>query len=163
MSLSRNRFDRFGQNEACHSLRRLRPTSDCMSFPEEAHGAQRGEGGRRKTETPAPDRRERSRGFARAGPEATGSAHSTTGEGDAAFLAIWGRRGAFSKLTESCDLLVAMPSRSFTGPGAFGPEALAVMSEAYEAALASQPNVVRKVIAGRSWIIVAQTSSAASR
>src|SRR6266481_4805632 len=41
-----------------------------------AHGAQRGEGGRRKTETPAPDRRERSRGFARAGPEATGSAHS---------------------------------------------------------------------------------------
>ena len=38
---------------------------------------------RRRTETPAPDRRERSRGFARAGPEATGSAHSTTGEGDA--------------------------------------------------------------------------------
>ena len=42
-----------------------------------------------------------------------------------------------------------MPSRSFIGPGAFGPEALAVMSEAYEAALASQPNVVREVIAGR--------------
>jgi bifunctional non-homologous end joining protein LigD len=75
---------------ACHSLRRHgRPTSDCMSFPEEEHGAQRSEGGRRKTETPAPDRRERSRGFARAGPEATGSAHFTTGEGDAAFLAIW--------------------------------------------------------------------------
>ena len=42
-----------------------------------------------------------------------------------------------------------MPSHSFIGPGAFGPEALAVMSEAYEAALASQPNAVPEAIAGR--------------
>jgi hypothetical protein len=81
-----------------------------------------------------------------------------------------------------------MPIRSFIGPGAFDPEAIAVMSEAFEAALKAlhdtgQPNVVREVIAGRiiaaaklgerdpvrlrtaalSWIIVTQTSSAASR
>ena len=42
-----------------------------------------------------------------------------------------------------------MPISSFIGPGAFGPEALAVMSEAYEAALASQPNAVREAIALR--------------
>ncbi len=70
-------------------MRPARPRLGGRGHLELAHGAQRGEGGRRKTETPAPDRRERSRGFARAGPEATGSAHSTTGEGDAAFLAIW--------------------------------------------------------------------------
>ena len=47
-----------------------------------------------------------------------------------------------------------MPSHSFTGPGAFGPEALAVMSEAFEAALkelqdTGQPEVVREAIALR--------------
>ena len=47
-----------------------------------------------------------------------------------------------------------MPSHSFIGPGAFGPEALAVMSEAFEAALkelqdAGQPEVVREAIALR--------------
>jgi hypothetical protein len=45
-------------------------------------------------------------------------------------------------------------------PGAFGPEAIGAMSEAYEAALkelqdTGQPNVMREVIAGR--IIVAAT------
>jgi hypothetical protein len=49
--------------------------------PRRAHQRPRHEARRRRTETPAPDRRERSRGFARAGPEATGSAHSTTVEG----------------------------------------------------------------------------------
>ncbi len=34
-------------------------------------------------------------------------------------------------------------------PGVFGPEALSAMGEAYEAALASQPNAVREAIAGR--------------
>ena len=38
---------------------------------------------------------------------------------------------------------------SFISPGVFGPEAIAGMSEAYEAALASQPNVVREAVAGR--------------
>jgi len=43
-----------------------------------------------------------------------------------------------------------MTRHSFTGPsGAFGPEALAAMGEAYEAALASQPDAVRETIAGR--------------
>ena len=47
-----------------------------------------------------------------------------------------------------------MPFRSFIGPGAFGPEALAAMSEAFEAALKAfqvtdRPNVVREAIAGR--------------
>jgi hypothetical protein len=47
-----------------------------------------------------------------------------------------------------------MPIRSFLGPGAFDPEAIAVMSEAFEAALKAlhdtgQPNVVREVIAVR--------------
>jgi hypothetical protein len=44
---------------------------------------------------------------------------------------------------------VAVPIRSFVGPGAFGPEALAAMGEAYEAALASRPTVVREAIARR--------------
>ncbi len=34
-------------------------------------------------------------------------------------------------------------------PGVFGPEATAAMGEAYEAALASQPNAVPEAIAGR--------------
>ena len=38
--------------------------------------------------------------------------------------------------------------RSFM-PGVFGPEATAAMGEAYEAALASQPNAVPEAIAGR--------------
>jgi hypothetical protein len=47
-----------------------------------------------------------------------------------------------------------MPIRSFVEPGAFEPEAIAVMSEALEAALkelsnASQPDAVRELIAGR--------------
>jgi hypothetical protein len=47
-----------------------------------------------------------------------------------------------------------MPIRSFIAPGAFGPEALVAMSEAFEAALkelhdTGQRNVVREVIAGR--------------
>ena len=42
-----------------------------------------------------------------------------------------------------------MTRHSFTSPGVFGPEAIAGMSEAYEAALASQPNAVREAIAGR--------------
>ena len=47
-----------------------------------------------------------------------------------------------------------MPSHSFIGPGAFGPEALVVMSGAFEAALkelqdAGQPEVVREAIALR--------------
>ncbi len=47
-----------------------------------------------------------------------------------------------------------MPSHSFIRPGAFGPEALAVMSEAFEAALkelqdTGQPEVVREAIALR--------------
>jgi hypothetical protein len=46
-----------------------------------------------------------------------------------------------------------MPFRSFIGPGAFGPDALAVMSEAFEAALkelqdTGQP-AVREIVAGR--------------
>ncbi len=48
----------------------------------------------------------------------------------------------------------AMPFRSFIGPGAFGPEALAAMSEAFEAAFKAlqdtgRPNVVPEAIAGR--------------
>jgi hypothetical protein len=42
-----------------------------------------------------------------------------------------------------------MTRHSSTGPGAFGPEALAAMGEALEAALASQPDVVHKTVAGR--------------
>jgi len=47
-----------------------------------------------------------------------------------------------------------MPILSFTGPGAFGPEALAAMGEAFEAALkelhdTGRLNVVLEVIAGR--------------
>jgi hypothetical protein len=43
---------------------------------------------------------------------------------------------------------------SFAGPGAFGPETLAAMSEAFEAALKAlqdtcRPNVVREVVALR--------------
>ena len=50
--------------------------------------------------------------------------------------------------------VAAMPIRPFIQPGAFAPEAIAVMSEAFEAALKAlqdtgQPNVVREVIAGR--------------
>jgi hypothetical protein len=53
-----------------------------------------------------------------------------------------------------------MAHRSFIGPGAFDPEAIAAMSEAFEAALtqlhaAGQPNVAPEVIAGR--IIAAAT------
>ena len=48
----------------------------------------------------------------------------------------------------------AMPIRPFMQPGAFDPEAIAAMSEAFEAALkelqdTGQPNVVREVIAQR--------------
>src|SRR5713101_6227661 len=43
----------------------------------------------------------------------------------------------------------AMTRHSFISPGVFGPEAIAGMSEAYEAALASQPNAVPEAIAGR--------------
>ena len=47
-----------------------------------------------------------------------------------------------------------MPIRSFTQPGAFDPEAIAVMSEAFEAACkeldeVGQPKVAPEVIAGR--------------
>jgi len=47
-----------------------------------------------------------------------------------------------------------MPISSFIGPGAFGPEALAVMGEAFESALkalqdAGRPNAVREAIALR--------------
>jgi hypothetical protein len=43
----------------------------------------------------------------------------------------------------------AMTRHSFISPGVFGPEAIAGMSEAYEAALANQPNAVPEIIAGR--------------
>jgi hypothetical protein len=39
--------------------------------------------------------------------------------------------------------------RSSIGPGAFGPESLAAMGKAYDAALASQPNAVPEAIAIR--------------
>jgi hypothetical protein len=42
-----------------------------------------------------------------------------------------------------------MTIHSFVGPGAFGPEVLAAMSEAYDAALVSRPNAVREAIARR--------------
>ncbi len=47
-----------------------------------------------------------------------------------------------------------MPIHSFLKPGAFEPEAIAAMSEAFEAACnelneAGQPKVAREVIAGR--------------
>jgi hypothetical protein len=42
-----------------------------------------------------------------------------------------------------------MTIHSFVGPGAFGPEVLAAMSEAYDAALANRPNGVREAIARR--------------
>ncbi len=47
-----------------------------------------------------------------------------------------------------------MPIRSFLQPGAFEPEAIAAMSEAFEAACnelneAGEPKVAREVIAGR--------------
>ena len=47
-----------------------------------------------------------------------------------------------------------MPIRSFIQPGAFDPEAIAAVSEAFEAALkelqdTGQPNVAPEVIAGR--------------
>jgi hypothetical protein len=49
---------------------------------------------------------------------------------------------------------VAMPVQSYFQPGAFGPEAIGAMSEAYEAALkelqdTSPANAVREAIAGR--------------
>jgi hypothetical protein len=55
----------------------------------------------------------------------------------------------------------AMPTRSFMAPGAFEPEAVAAMSEAFEAACevfrdARQPEVVREMIAKR--IIAAATT-----
>jgi hypothetical protein len=47
----------------------------------------------------------------------------------------------------------AMPVRSFIAPGAFGPEVIAAMSEAFEAACelhdVGQYEIVREVIAGR--------------
>jgi hypothetical protein len=46
-----------------------------------------------------------------------------------------------------------MTRHPFISPGVFGPEAIAGMSEAYDAALASQPNAVPEAIARR--IIVA--------
>jgi hypothetical protein len=42
-----------------------------------------------------------------------------------------------------------MTRHSFISPGVFEPEAIAAMGEAYEAALASQPNAVPEAIAGR--------------
>jgi hypothetical protein len=42
-----------------------------------------------------------------------------------------------------------MTRHSFISPGVFGPETIAGMSEAYEAALAGQPNAVAESIAGR--------------
>jgi hypothetical protein len=42
-----------------------------------------------------------------------------------------------------------MTRHSFISPGVFGPEAIAGMCEAYEAALCSQPNAVPEAIAGR--------------
>jgi hypothetical protein len=42
-----------------------------------------------------------------------------------------------------------MTRHSFISPGVFGPEAIAGMSEAYEAALAIEPNAVPEAIAGR--------------
>jgi hypothetical protein len=42
-----------------------------------------------------------------------------------------------------------MTRYSFISPGVFGPEAIAGMSEAYQAALAIQPNAVPEAIAGR--------------
>jgi len=50
--------------------------------------------------------------------------------------------------------VAAMPIRPFIQPGAFDPEAIAVMSEAFEAALkelhdTGQPDVVPEAIAGR--------------
>jgi len=51
--------------------------------------------------------------------------------------------------------VAAMPIRPFIRSGAFEPEAIAVMSEAFEAACnelneAGQPKVAREVIAGRT-------------
>jgi hypothetical protein len=53
-----------------------------------------------------------------------------------------------------------MPTRTFTQPGAFDPEAIAVMTEAFDAACEKlgdidQPEVARQVFAGR--IIAAAT------
>ncbi len=50
--------------------------------------------------------------------------------------------------------VAAMPIRPFIQSGAFGPEVIAAMSEAFEAACkelneAGQPKVAREVIAGR--------------
>jgi hypothetical protein len=42
-----------------------------------------------------------------------------------------------------------MPTHSFMQPGAFEPEAIAAMSEAFDAACESQREVVREVIARR--------------
>jgi hypothetical protein len=42
-----------------------------------------------------------------------------------------------------------MTRYSFISPGVFGPEIIGGMSEAYEAALASQPNAVPEAVAGR--------------
>ena len=42
-----------------------------------------------------------------------------------------------------------MTRHSFISPGVFGPETIAGMSEAYEVALASQPNAVPEAIAVR--------------
>jgi hypothetical protein len=44
---------------------------------------------------------------------------------------------------------VVMPTLSFMQPGAFEPEAIAAMSEAFDAACESQRDVVREVIARR--------------
>jgi hypothetical protein len=42
-----------------------------------------------------------------------------------------------------------MTRQPFISPGVFGPEAIAGMSDAYDAALISQPNAVPETIAGR--------------
>jgi hypothetical protein len=42
-----------------------------------------------------------------------------------------------------------MPIDSFMQPGAFEPEAIAAMSEAFDASCESQPEVMREVIARR--------------
>jgi len=44
---------------------------------------------------------------------------------------------------------VVMPIDSFMQPGAFEPEAIAAISEAFDAACESQPEVMREVIARR--------------
>jgi hypothetical protein len=54
-----------------------------------------------------------------------------------------------STIAQCWGLDAVMPTHSFMQPGAFEPEAIAAMSEAYDAAFASRPNGVREAIARR--------------